>query len=345
MSTTEINLWLDSHRMEALEEVMEAEDTSVEKYMQNYLIELYTEMVPLEEQQRVDRIIAAERQAEALAAEAQRKFCVYMITENGQRTFLSVEGRTDLLQAALLVNRCLKEDGDLHSFQKRLTACTEIKEHQFYQAGMEYLERPGRVTGVYGLDVDKGIFSSTDFVDGLLEFSVKDLSTAAGKAFRKNICPLHERRTRFYDSLAGKELNGRELCPMTFGEKKLDISKIIFEDEVIADKDLVNFYVPLTFSSQKVFGLPCADGTTINVYANYDVAQRQTSKALDVVVSRGDAEGRCYRYPLSNAERELLAEKMDDYCRQQHGESLEQMCRECELEQIETQPGPEMQPM
>ena len=91
MSTTEINLWLDSHRMDALEEAMEAEDTSVEKYMQNYLIELYTELVPLEEQQRVDRIIAAERQAEAEAAEAQRKFCVYMITENGQRTFLSGE--------------------------------------------------------------------------------------------------------------------------------------------------------------------------------------------------------------------------------------------------------------
>ncbi len=292
MSTTEINLWLDSHRMEALEKAMQAEGSSVEKYLQDFLKQMYMVMVPREERQRIDGMIAAERRAEAKAAEAQRKFCVYSITQDGQRTFLSVEGRTDLLQAALLLNRCLKEDGDLRSFRKQLTACTEIKEHQFYQAGMEYLERPGCVTGVYGLDVDKGIFSSTDFADGLLEFSVKDLSTAAGKAFRKSICPLHERQTKFYDSLAHKELHGRELCPMTFGEQKLDIFKLTFENEVIADKDLVNFYVPLTFSSQKVFGLPCADGTAINVYANYDVAQRQTSKALDVVVSRGDAEGR-----------------------------------------------------
>lgn len=129
MSSTEINLWLDSHRMEALEKAMEAEDTSVQEYMQDYLIELYTEMVPLEEQQRVDKIIAAERQAEALAAEAQRKFCVYSITQDGQRIFLSVEGRTDLLQAALLLNRCLKEDGDLRGFRKQLTACAEITEH------------------------------------------------------------------------------------------------------------------------------------------------------------------------------------------------------------------------
>ena len=345
MSTTEINLWLESHRMEALEKVMETEGSSVEEYLQNYLKQMYITMVPREERQRIDNVIATERRSEALAAEAQRKFCVYSITQDGQRTFLSVEGRTDLLQAALLLNRCLKEDGDLHDFQKRLTACTEIKEQQFYQAGMEYLEHPGRVTGVYSLDVDKGIFSSTDFVDGLLEFSVKDLSTAAGKAFRKSICPLHERQTKFYDSLAHKELHGRELCPMTFGDQKLDISKLTFENEVIADKDLVNFYVPLMFSSSNVFGLPCSGETAINVYANYDVAQRQAAKVLDVIVSRGDAEDRCYRYPLSNAERELLAQKMDDYCRQQYDESLEQMCRECELEQTETQPGPEMQPM
>ena len=226
-----------------------------------------------------------------------------------------------------------------------MTAYTEIKEQEYYRAGMEYLERPGRVTGVYGLDIDKGVFSSTDYTDGLWEFSVKDLSTAAGKAFRKNFCPPYERQARFYDSLAHKELHGKELIPMTFGEQRLDISKLDFEDEVIADKDLVNFYVPVLFSAHKVFGLLCSAGTAINVYANYDIAQRQAPRVLDVYVCGDGAEDRCYKYPLSNAERDILARKMDDYCRQQYGESLEQMCRECELEQAETQPGPEMQPM
>ena len=57
---SEIVLTLDTHRLDALEEVMQ-EQGGVEKYMQNLLIDLYSEQVPLEKQKEVDAQIEVER--------------------------------------------------------------------------------------------------------------------------------------------------------------------------------------------------------------------------------------------------------------------------------------------
>ena len=57
----QVVLTLHDYRMEALEKVME--DTGgVERFLQDYLIDLYSERVPLEEQSRIQKRIDAERQ-------------------------------------------------------------------------------------------------------------------------------------------------------------------------------------------------------------------------------------------------------------------------------------------
>lgn len=39
-------VWLDSRRWNALEAVLEAQGTSIERHLQDYLVDLYREMVP-----------------------------------------------------------------------------------------------------------------------------------------------------------------------------------------------------------------------------------------------------------------------------------------------------------
>ena len=56
-----IVLTLHNYRMEALERAMEAEG-GVERYMQDLLIDLFSERVPFEKQVRIQKQIAAERQ-------------------------------------------------------------------------------------------------------------------------------------------------------------------------------------------------------------------------------------------------------------------------------------------
>ena len=68
----EVVLTLHDYRMEALEKVME--DTGgVERFLQDYLIDLYSERVPLEEQSRIQKRIDAERQGDSTAFEKQPK--------------------------------------------------------------------------------------------------------------------------------------------------------------------------------------------------------------------------------------------------------------------------------
>ena len=57
----EITLHLNDYRMEALEEALE-DSGGVEKTMQDYLIDLYSETVPLEKQREIQKRIDAERQ-------------------------------------------------------------------------------------------------------------------------------------------------------------------------------------------------------------------------------------------------------------------------------------------
>lgn len=50
-------IWLDPYRWEALQEILEQDGTDIEEVLQNYLIEVYSDRVPIERQKEVDRRI------------------------------------------------------------------------------------------------------------------------------------------------------------------------------------------------------------------------------------------------------------------------------------------------
>ena len=77
-------IWLDPYRWEALQEILEQDGTDIEEVLQNYLIEVYSDRVPIERQKEVDRRIKKERLAAVQEAEARKVFCAMHIREHGQ---------------------------------------------------------------------------------------------------------------------------------------------------------------------------------------------------------------------------------------------------------------------
>ena len=81
-------IWLDPYRWEALQEILEQDGTDIEEVLQNYLIEVYSDRVPIERQKEVDRRIKKERLAAVQEAEARKVFCAMHIREHGQEYIL-----------------------------------------------------------------------------------------------------------------------------------------------------------------------------------------------------------------------------------------------------------------
>ena len=57
-------VWLDERRWDALEAALEEQGTNIEKYLQDYLVDLYREMVPADQVREIESCIKQERQEE-----------------------------------------------------------------------------------------------------------------------------------------------------------------------------------------------------------------------------------------------------------------------------------------
>ena len=89
---------------------------------------------------------------------------------------------------------------------------------------------------------------------------------------------------------------------------------------------LLNFYVPVTFDPDAVFGTNVATDANddyLNVYADFDLDVGEVCDALTVIQVCGDGAEETYRYPLTEEERSTLRSKMNDYCMEQAGMSLD----------------------
>ena len=60
-------IWLDPYRWEALQEILEQDGTDIEEVLQNYLIEVYSDRVPIE-RQKVNDFLAACKERSVVAS-------------------------------------------------------------------------------------------------------------------------------------------------------------------------------------------------------------------------------------------------------------------------------------
>ena len=105
------------------------------------------------------------------------------------------------------------------------------------------------------------------------------------------------------------------------------MEKVTFQNEISECASLLNFYVPVTFDPDAVFGTDVtstANDDYLNVYADFDLDTGEVCDALTVIHVRGDGSEESYRYSLDEEERAVLRTKMDSYCAEQTGMHLDE---------------------
>lgn len=111
----------------------------------------------------------------------------------------------------------------------------------------------------------------------------------------------------------------------------LPMEHIGFEDEISEVNGLLNFYIPVTFGVDRVFGTDVEsldNDDWLNIYANYDMARGEVSDHLDISLNRADGSIESLTYPLDAEQRESLRQKMDAYCLEQVGKTLDDYVKE-----------------
>ncbi len=131
------------------------------------------------------------------------------------------------------------------------------------------------------------------------------------------------------------------------GQKmRLSEQNISFAEEISEVGSLLNFYMETNFDVDAIFGTNVCTAENddwLNVYANYDMESSQVSDVLEIALHRGDGGEETLTYSLSTAEKEILLRKMDDYCRQQTGQSLTEYSAQMLAEELPQPDGPVMQ--
>lgn len=123
------------------------------------------------------------------------------------------------------------------------------------------------------------------------------------------------------------------------GERHFRQDEISFAEEIVIDDNALNFYVPIFFDAAAVFGKPVeklGPDDSFDVYANYDMAAGEVSEYLEILIRYWDGVEDTAMYRLSTEEKEMFRTKMDEYCVETMGQSLEGMCQKHQqgMEQI-----------
>ena len=177
------------------------------------------------------------------------------------------------------------------------------------------LENTGKVSGIFEIDLDKGLLSCLHISDGWQTFHIKDVSTAAYQAYRKSDLSQDERWRRFFEYLDDKQVSRLEVAPDGLqGSRRLRSDDLQFDGEISEVNGALNFYLSCWFDVDEVFGTHVVtdeNSDWLNVYANYSLADRQVCDTLDLILHREDSrdEELTYRLdPLKSLNNVVLPE-------------------------------------
>ena len=322
-------VWLDERRWDALEAALEEQGTNIEKYLQDYLVDLYREMVPADQVREIESCIKQERQEELREAEARKVFSVFRLWDGGKSRCLATEYPKEFLDVARLLRKCLQEgDGGTDAFARKIYGGYDISLERFNELTQERLENTGRVAGVFELDFDKKVFSAVHILDGWKSYRFQDVSAAAYQAFRKEHSSQEERWRKFVSRLEGKELTDRDLGVPLKALRDLQPGDLLFTEPANRMGRLLDFQVDCSSDmvQMEVFGpeVKCAKtGSWLDIYVSYDVARQEVRDHLDLTLHRKDgAWEKSFRYDLTPEEQELLWAELETHCQNRYGQTL-----------------------
>ena len=324
INSREIALWIDERWYKALEQHLPG--GSVEDALNDHLDQLINQL-PEDVYDRISREIHQEDQQARAEQEAARRFAVFHITEHGAEQYLRVDRGLEFLDAARLLRTYLRGERGADAFPQMLYRAQEITPSEFNWMENLRMENSGKVTGAFMLDFDRQQISALHTMDGWQAFRMQDVSSAVYHADRKYGLPSEKRWEIFLDRLDGKALTSENVQQVSYleGSRRLRPEEIRFEDEIQWNGHLLEFYVPVYFDPDKVFGTEIATSGRddyVNVYANYNLEAQSVCDELTVILYHYDGSEDEFRYKLTPEEQELFREKMDAYSSQFAGMTL-----------------------
>lgn len=343
MRGREITLWLDERWYDALSKQLKGE--TLEEHLENVLDEMCNQL-PQREYERISHELWAEQQAEKEAREAARRFAVFHVTESGSSDYILAEENLELLRVACRLRSYIrKPPGEApHRFVETLPRTQRISQKEFNSYVSERLDNTGRVVGAYDIDLDSGDMEAVNIMDGWKRFRIRDVSTAAYFAMKKGNAAPDERWRIFLVRLEERTLNQEPEPAYLTGSRRLCAEDISFAEDIIQNDNLLEFYMEVSFNADQVFGTDVCTSENddwLNIYANYDLDARRVCDTLEVYLQRGNGDEEAFKYRLSAEEQALLLPKMNTYCQEHWGQSLE----ECNADYLaeQSQELPEMQ--
>ena len=338
-------VWLDSRRWDALEAVLEAQGTSIERHLQDYLVDLYREMVPAEQAAEIETAIQQEDLKELQEREARKVFSAFRLWENGKSRCLATEYPKDFLETARLLRRHLRENaGGADDFARKIYGGYDISLGRFEGLTLARVGNSGQVAGVFELDFDRQVFSAAHVLDGWKSYWFQDVSAAAYQAFRKEHSSQEERWRKFVSRLEGKELTDRDLGVPLKALRDLQPGDLLFTEPANRMGRLLDFQVDCSSDmvQMEVFGpeVKCAKtGSWLDIYVSYDVARQEVRDHLDLTLHRKDgAWEKSFTYVLSPSERELLRTELEEHCQKQYRKTLNDLYAERYRQEAGTPP-------
>ena len=339
MTQREITLWVDERWCKALEKHLL--DGTVAEKLEEHIDELVNRL-PEKVYERISSEIWQEREQARIEAEAARRFAVLHVTEGGNSTYFVAEENLDMLHVAARLRSYTRKPPE--NSPARLTGMfskgEKISRDKFDAYVQERLEKPERVVGAYEIDMDKGRFDSLHAADGWQCFRIQDVSTAAYYAMKKSHTAWGEREYIFHSRLEGKQLINEDRSIYFTGARTLRAEDISFAEDIVQNENMLEFYMEVCFDADKVFGTHVCtteNDDYLNVYANYDMDKQQVADTLEVYLVRGSGGEQDYKYRLTDAEKELLLPRMEEYCQQKWGQSLDECCQQYLSEQQQEQ--------
>lgn len=320
MNCRDITIYLDERWCKTLEA---HNGLPMESLLTGQVDELIQEL-PKDQREQITHEIQQEEKKRAQEAEANRRFSVTRITENGESRYCLLERGEIMFQTALRLRRNLR--GELDDPSHFYGDAWPITQEEMERYTAELLRGSPRVVGIYDIDLDAGQIYSLNFDKGWQGYQIKDVSTAVYFATKRESDGWIAMRNRFNQRLGEKEmLHG--IRPISVrADEALPTELIRFEEEVSQVDHLLNFYIPVYFNPDQIFGLDVEteeNADCLNLYANYDMERGRVCDTLEVYLVRGDGSELACEYRLTPEEQEALRPKMDSYCMEQMGHSLE----------------------
>lgn len=328
----EIVLWLDRRWKKAIEKHLKGE--TLQEHLETVLDELCNRL-PEREYERISRAIQSEAAAQRAEEEAARTYAAYHVVENGQEWYYKTTPGEELLGAARMLRKYLKDTerstGKLISLYSQAQPITPEEYRHLMHLRME---NTGKVTGVFDLNFDKREFSAVHTIEGWKTWAMQDVSTAVYRAAKKQLVSGDVMLQKLLECLNGKEITSAG---------HLSARNFSFGEEIIESDGKLNFYLQADFDVDAAFGtFVCTDQNDdwLNIYANYDIEKDRLCDTLELNLCKGDGTEENWSYHLNAAEQEVLARKMEDYCQQQTGMSLHEYAQQLRESGSQT---PEMQ--